>query len=62
MGYIISVLVGICLVLTVENTIKLHKKETPRKLTREEQRKEDEEKRDAENWQRVMDFHGRNKE
>lgn len=58
----LALIVGVLAVLTVENTIKLHKKETPRKLTREEQRKEDEEKRDAENWQRVMDFHGRNKE
>jgi len=64
MGYFISVLVGICLVLTVENTIILHRKpkaDEPRELTQEEKDKAEAEKRDAEDWQKVMDYHGRDK-
>lgn len=64
METVIAILVGICLVLSVENTIKLHtkKKEQPRAKTREEEQREEEEKADAENWKRVMGFHGRDKE
>lgn len=64
METVIAILLGICLVLTVENTIILHakKKEHPREKTREEEQREEEEKADAENWKRVMGFHGRDKE
>lgn len=60
MEIIIALIVGVLTVLTVENTILLHRKQKveQKEPTREEQRKAEEEKRDAENWQRVMDFHG----
>lgn len=64
MGYFISVLVGICLVLAVENTIILHRKpkaDEPRELTQEEKDKAEAEKRDAEDWEKVMNYHGRDK-
>lgn len=66
MGYIIVFIVGIITMLTVENTIILHrksKKEAPAELTeeqkREQKRKKEEDERDAAEWNEVMNFHGR---
>lgn len=60
----IALIVGVLAVLTVENTIALHKKpkaDEPRDLTQEEKDKAKAEKQDAEDWEKVMKYHGRDK-
>ena len=62
MGYAMVLLLGICLVLTVENTIMIHRKpkaEKPRELTADERAKEAQKKRDEEDWEKVQNYHGR---
>ena len=61
---IFGILIGACFVLTVENTILLHRnppKEKPVELTEEQKRKADEEKRNQDEWDAMMNYKGRSK-
>lgn len=60
---IFGILIGACFVLTVENTILIHRKpkEKPVELTEEQKRKADEEKRNQDEWDAMMNYKGRSK-
>ncbi len=59
---IFGIIIGALFVLTVENTIMIHRK-PPKKeqieLTDEERRKAEEDKQDQEEWKNLMGFMGR---
>lgn len=57
-----GILIGICLVLTIENTIMLHRKpkaEKPREMTADERAREEQKKREEKDWEKVQNYHGR---
>lgn len=62
MGYIICVLVGVIAVLTVENTILLHRKpkdEKPAELTEEQKRKKQRDEQLEKEFDELMNYKGR---
>lgn len=64
MGYLIALLLGVCLVLTVENTIKIHRKpkaEKPVELTDEQKRKKQREEQIEREYDELMNYKGRNR-
>ena len=59
--FIIGIICGMCLLLTAWNTYILKKPKKPVALTDEEKRKADDEKRNQQECDELMNYKGRNK-
>lgn len=61
MTTIIAILVGALLVLTVENTIMIHRKPKKEHVEVAPERRNAEDEQEQEEWHMVMNYQGRNK-
>lgn len=62
MGYILAMIVGVLAVLTVENTILLHRKpksEKPAEMTEEQKQKKQRDEQLEKEFEEVMNYKGR---